>query len=248
MSKSCSKTPLHWAAPSWVIPGTAAANALFLADKAPAICLCLFESAPCLAYGPDDLPQDAGGIRWHLHLPVDLPWQAGPEAAADVCRQLAAKMSYLHPELAVLHAPEGGSLQERSKTLARFAQIWDSAIPIALENTSHCDILELGRTFLADNNFLFCLDAAHVFNYGQLGLLASSLPEQADLWHWSAPGDGDRHWPLTRLAEQEQHKARELLARAKPDALHLLEVFSWDGVLASLAVLSQWQEEAAEGK
>lgn len=251
MSRICSSLlqDLHWAVPSCVIPGTAAANAAFLAGKVSGIGLCLFETDACLAYGPEDLPPvSAGQVNWHLHLPLDLPWERGPETVAAICGRLCAMTSHLRPMAAVLHVPEGQDNAHRRKTLARFAQMWDSGPPIALENTSSCDVLELGRDFLKDNGFNFCLDMAHAVSYGQSALLDSNLVECALVWHWSAPGDGDRHWPLTLLRREEKRLAWQLWGRARADAIHLLEVFSWDGICASLPVLEQLMAQTAEGE
>ena len=81
------------AAPSFVLPGTVAANARFLAHKVDEVALCFFEARACLAYGPEDLPPDLADLplRWHVHLPVDQPWPARAAGAhpAAACVALA---------------------------------------------------------------------------------------------------------------------------------------------------------------
>ncbi|MDO5484253.1 MAG: hypothetical protein Q4F27_05035, partial [Desulfovibrionaceae bacterium] len=64
------------AAPSFVLPGTVAENAAFLAGKVDEVALCLFEAQACLAYTAADMPAALADLplRWHVHLPVDLPW------------------------------------------------------------------------------------------------------------------------------------------------------------------------------
>ena len=242
MSRSSSDCACpRWAAPSWVIPGSVAANAEFLAGRVPAVGLCFYESAACLRYGAGDLP-DAGYARhlsWHIHLPVDLPWQAGAEQVADIAAILCAKAAFLHPQAAVLHPPGG---RRARKLLARFMHLWDSSVPVALENVACSDVVSLGLGFLAANDFKFCLDVAHAFTYGQWQLLQSPLVAEAILWHWSAPGDGDRHRPLAGLSPEERKKAKELMGKARKDAVHLLEIFDWQGVENSLPILADLAE------
>lgn len=231
----------RWAAPSWVVPGGIRENAEFLAGKAPAIALCLFETRPCLAYSQDDLPASKSGIDWHIHLPLDLPWDQGAGAVAEICATLCAKADQLEPSLAVLHPPAGPDKQE---LLREFAVAWRGDPGIALENTAFCDIAELGKDFLLKNNFAFCMDVAHALCYGQIALLASDLPKMASIFHWSAPGANDRHLPLSQLTGPELEVAARIMAKSDPAAIHLLEVFDWAGVKASLGALKNlggWQ-------
>jgi hypothetical protein len=108
-----------------------------------------------------------------------------------------------------------------------------------LENLSCCDIVELGDGFLRDHGFGLCLDVGHLLGYGQKRLLSSALPETAELVHWSAPGTGDEHLPLTALTPGQLDTAAELAARFAGNPVHLAEVFHWPGVEASLPVLEQ---------
>ena len=96
------------AAPSFVIPAGVAENARFLAGKVDEVGLCLFETSACLNYGPQDLPPDLAALplRWHAHLPVDLPWPQKSTAAqsaypartaATLARQVLKKAAFLEP-------------------------------------------------------------------------------------------------------------------------------------------------------
>lgn len=237
------------AAPSFVIPAGVAENAHFLAGKTDEAGLCLFETQACLAYGPDDLPPDLAALplRWHAHLPVDLPWPDSPGSAARPARAAARaalgvlhRVAFLRPRCAVLHPPAGAIAAQR-RLLADFAAFWHTAVrtPLLLENVEHCDVISLGDGFLQDIGAGLCLDVGHLLGYGQGRLLASELPERAALLHWSAPGERDRHLPLTALTPPQRRTAAALAARLPRAVTHLIEVFSWSGYTASLPVLAQ---------
>lgn len=235
---------VNWAAPSWVIPGSVVKNAMFLTGKTPGIALCLFETAASLAYSPQELPPGLGKLpfNWHIHLPLDLPWQNGPRAVADICSSLCSKTAFLAPELAVLHPPE----RNCRKMLSEFASFWGGSPKIVIENTVRCDILQaLGASFLAQHGFGFCMDVGHALGYSQLSLLQSDLPASALVWHWSAPGRGDKHLPLTRLTPGQKRFCASLIAAARPDAIHVLEIFNWPGILESLPIIAALFQEKA---
>ncbi|MDR0239568.1 MAG: hypothetical protein LBI88_04980, partial [Deltaproteobacteria bacterium] len=167
------------AAPSCVIPGTVAQNARFLAERADGkiqeIALCFFETAACLAYTEHDLPDALAEFpfSWHVHLPVDLPWQAGPEASADCALRLMRKVEALQPRMAVLHAPD---LPARKGLLAAFAELWHARCdqPLLLENTDNCGLVDL-TPLIVDAGFGVCLDLAHMLAYGQQDIV--NIPE-----------------------------------------------------------------------
>lgn len=209
---------------------------MFLRARTRGIGLCLFETEACLNYGPKDLPEEAGRFQWHVHLPLDLPWDAGGAAVAAICARLREKVDYLRPVLAVLHPPQKG---DKRALLAEFAAAWDFALPVALENVAWCDVIGLGEAFLERHNFGFCLDVAHALCYGQERTLASELPERAAILHWSAPAGADRHLPLTELTAKEMEIAGRVMTKSRPDAIHLLEIFDWPNVEKSLPVLDK---------
>ena len=249
------------AAPSFVIAANVADNASFLAHKVDEVGLCLFETRGCLDYGPADLPADLARLplRWHAHLPVDLPWPASaPAGAARPAREAArltlAVLDRVHalvPQMtlqaAVLHPPEGSPALQR-RLLADFARFWQTqeqaAPPLLLENVAHSDVFCLGGSFLADHGLGLCLDVGHLLGYVQKGLLHSALPHQAAMLHWSAPGNGDQHLPLTALTPEQRRIAQGLMAVAPSTATHMVEVFNWDGLSASLPVLAAFADES----
>lgn len=240
------------AAPSFVFPGTVAENARFLAGKVAEVGLCCFETAASLAYTDVDLPPDLAHLplRWHLHLPVDLPWAEGGEAAAEAALAVLGKVRYLEPHLAVLHPPgELLAKETMEQALAVFAQRWnESRGPgLLLENICGFQLAELGADFLDRHSLGVCLDVGHLLGYAQAELLASDLPERARLLHWSAPGPNqgqDRHLPLDALTREQQEVVKALWPRISPKAVHLLEVFHWEGVTAS----RRWLENLASGE
>ena len=243
------------AAPSFVLPAGVAENVRFLAGKVDEVGLCFFETQACLNYGPHDLPPDLATLplRWHVHLPVDLPWPAARSSAAHPAREAAQlalavldKALFLQPRCAVLHPPQGLP-QEQCRLLAGFAHHWKNGcdVPLLLENVAHSDIAALGREFLLNHELGLCLDVGHLLGYAQENLLLSSLPEQAGMVHWSAPGDGDRHLPLTAFTPPQAQTAAALMARFSATAIHMVEIFNWDRFVPSLPVLEALAQEHA---
>jgi hypothetical protein len=232
------------AAPSRVIPGTPADNFRFLAGAARGkireIGLCLFETEACLAYTEEELPSDPACLPFslHAHLPVDLPWHGGAEAAAARALRLMDKIEPLAPRAAVLHMP---ALPDAAGLLRAFSSLWRSrrATPLLLENTDTSPPALLAD-LVANAGFGLCLDMAHMAAYRQEALMESrALVSRAALVHWSAPGGADRHLPLTRLTTKERALFRSAAKRLPPDPVHLIEVFDWKGVEESLTVLSE---------
>ena len=245
------------AVPSFVVPGTVAANVRFLRGKVGEVGLCFFETQACLAYTETDLlPTDGvAGLRFHVHLPLDLPWPRERVGSLEDATQTAnlavsvlGKASMLGPRCAVLHAPVG-SVQWQRSCLSLFARKWYDLVPVPLllENTPDCAVAQLGDNFLENTGMGFCLDTGHLLGYEQNVILDSLLPEKAALVHWSAPGATRplRHLPLTDLDEGQMDCLATLAKRLPDSCPHMLEIFSWDGILASLPVLRQFLDEHA---
>lgn len=227
-----------YAAPSCVIPGTVAENARFLAGRVAEVGLCLFETEACLNYGVEDLPASLKDLPliWHVHLPVDLPWEAGGRAAAAVALALMGKVEYLPLRAAVLHPPDSVHSEQ---LLRDFAALWREhcQVPLLLENIDISSLVEL-EALLGESPWGICLDVAHALGYGQEALLHNvSLLQKVALVHWSAPGQRDQHLPLTALTPQELEIARKVARVLPAKAHHLLEIFHWSGVEASVPVL-----------
>ncbi|MBQ3058690.1 MAG: hypothetical protein IJD16_00015 [Desulfovibrio sp.] len=234
------------AAPSFTLPGTVAENATFLSGKVDEVGLCFFESDACMTYTQDDLPSSLADLplQWHVHLPVDLPWPAtghDTRQAAITAFTILQKATFLHPHLAVLHPPEADISRQRS-LLSSFTFYWQSLTQnkgpqLALENVGYADVISLGSSFLQEHGMAFCLDVGHLLGYAQNTLLQSELPEQAALVHWSAPGRQDEHLPLDSLTLPQRCTAQNLMARLPCTAIHLVEIFYWQGIPPSLTLL-----------
>lgn len=241
------------AAPSWVTPGTVRDNALFLAGKVHEVGLCFFETHSCLAYGADDLPPAcpealAGlSLRWHVHLPSDLPWNMSGAEAARYALELMDKVNYLGATRAVVHPPVG--VPDAPARLEAFVAAWRHAgrdpADLLFENIHGEDLVALAPVLVALGCNV-CLDLGHLLAYGQHGMFCvPSLMERVAMLHANAPGPGGRHLPLTALDAEGRQVARAVCARLSPAATIMVEVFQWQGVLDSLPLLDRWLGEAS---
>lgn len=248
------------AAPSCVLPGTVLENCRFLAGRVDSVGLCLFESAACLAYTDVELPLELtalagrGGerMRYHAHLPLDLPWHQGPEAAAQVCIALARGLTHLRPEAFVLHPPADVD------ALERFFALWQAAGQdpslLCLENIADNDLAQtLPLTYAY--NCGFCIDFGHALAYGQQWLLENGdFLERTRMLHVYAPGErgavpGHRHLPLSRLGRADRPILERFLdavsqVRGTEAGLLVLELFSWPGIEESLDIVAPWLQHA----
>jgi hypothetical protein len=244
------------AAPSCVLPGTVLENCRFLAGRVDSVGLCLFESAPCLAYTDADLPlelaslpgRDGQPMRYHAHLPLDLPWHQGPEAVARVCIALATGLAHLRPEAFVLHPPADVD------ALERFLAIWQAGGQdpslLCLENIADNDLAQtLPLTYAY--NCGFCMDFGHALAYGQQWLLEhGDFLARTRMLHVYAPGargavPGHRHLPLPCLEPLDLVILERFLdavsqARGTEAGLLVLELFSWSGIEESLDLVAPW--------
>lgn len=232
-----------WAVPSWVKPGTVAENARFLAGRVSEIGLCLFEAERSAHMPEIELPRRLTGLplRWHAHLPSDLPGQrdlapepgearAQGERAAELALAVWRRAAFLQPRFGVLHLP---TLLERNQTggtgcaaawLEAFFRVWREAgeqpRDIALENVRGAPFRLFDAPWGADDASL-CLDMAHTLAYGQEGdSVRPDILKRVRLVHWSAPGpagpDGvsrDRHLPLTGLTPVQKDWLLRVWAR-----------------------------------
>ncbi len=254
--------PLAIAAPSCVIPAHVAENAAFLAHKVQEVGLCFFEARSCLAYTQEDLPLSlrALPLRWHMHLPVDLPWgqgRKGGEKAARLALAVAAKAAYLRPRFGVLHPPTGLKDVERVHEVLRdFLRIWqgESSLPVLLENIEGADMQDFSPDLFespGDNGkgdkhkgakhkggYGICLDVGHMLAFGQQGILQRpDLLRRVQLLHWSAPGKRDDHLPLTQFSPEQKKLVQELVPLLPQGCTHMIEVFHWQGIAESTPVL-----------
>ena len=230
--------PFTVAAPSFVIPAGAADNARFLAGLVPEIGLLLFESEACLAYSERDLPPDLADlpVSWHAHLPLDLPWERGLDAAWDVIARLLDKTAYLGPRAYVLHPPARGGL------LAPLAhKLRDRGVDpadVLLENVEEADLCAVWDE-ARESGYSTCLDLGHILAYGQHAVLGlPGLAPTVRMAHVYAP-DGARHTGLHRLDQEGRDLLRYILATFSPRTV-MVEVFEEQQFFQSIELLAQW--------
>ncbi|RXF77047.1 sugar phosphate isomerase/epimerase, partial [Desulfovibrio sp. DS-1] len=170
---------------------------------------------------------------------------------ARVCGLLLDRVAFLGAHRAVLHPPTPQQAEAAgfsgadgpARLLAAFLREWtrhgrDPAC-LLLENIAGQDLTDL-LPVIGDGNCKVCLDMGHVLTYGQHRLPASAaLLERVGMVHVHAPGGMDRHRALTELTAEEAAWAARVLPALPPDAVLMVEVFAWDGVLASLPVLER---------
>ena len=247
---------IRLAAPSWVLPGTIADNCLFLAGRVDEAALLFFETAASLAYTRHDLPLEMAdyGLRYHVHLPLDLPWEKGGESVAARCLALMEKVVFLDAMRAVLHPPPEGGGAERA--LEDFAAAWAGAgrsvSDVLLENTRDNDLCGLWPC-IAGAGFGLCLDLGHILAYGQARLrreiMSGMLPHavRPGMVHCNAPGSGleggaprGAHLPLDSLDADGIALGKALCALLAANGVAVAEFFDWEHVMRSLPVMDRW--------
>lgn len=256
-SAACGKS-FRIAAPSWVIPGTVQDNCRFLRGKVAEVGLLFMEADASLAYGRQELPPElaALGLSFHVHLPVDLPWNDGGGAVAAVCLALMEKVRFLGAERAVLHPPPAGpgTSPVCREALAAFAEAWQHAgrrvNDVLLENTRENSLLSLGDLFHG-NRFGICPDLGHILAYGQFEIvdMLAGLPERGRprMLHCNAPGPGlpgkapkSAHCPLDTLDASGRAVGEALCRSLAANGVIMVELFDWDHIVRSLPVVAGW--------
>lgn len=228
------------AAPSFCLPDTAAANCRYLADAFAEVALLFFETKGCLAYTGEDLPKELAELplSYHVHLPLDLPWDDGVPVVWDVTHRLMEKVEFLNPRAWVLHPPQTGA------ELASFMRFWKSAgldpADVLLENIEDNDLTSVLDVAMAEGCSL-CLDLGHVLAYNQRLPMTDALWERVRMLHVYAP-EGSRHKSLSLLDDEGRELLREFLTKA-PQASVTLEVFEEQGLFESALLLAEWMRE-----
>lgn len=253
------------AAPSWVKPGSLRENCAWLAGKVHEVGLLFLESRASLDYGKDDLPPWLASLplRWHVHLPVDLPWAEGPGGpgrAAEICLALMDKLDFLGLRRAVLHPPP------RARDLGVFVEAWRKAgresRDLLLENLPETATASDWRQLqAAARQFFcsFCFDFGHFLLHtgnadsrpgqktvrGIMDLLPDIL-QNTRLFHCCTAA----HRSLTQLSATEREVCAEICRQAlacSPEAVFMLELFRWEDIETSLPLLRDWLEPCEEG-
>lgn len=252
------------AAPSWVTAGTIADNATFILAHNTAdtenhltvteIGLCFFETASCLAYSDDDLPQNLASLpfTWHVHLPSDLPWYQGGAFVARIALKLMDKVAFLGAKKAVLHPPIG---YNNTTLLRDFMTIWQAAgrapHDIHIENIHGHDLVDLWDV-IVELGCKICLDTGHLISYrqdvlrdllfGRVGRLQQCLNpwQHIGMLHLCATTPSGRHAPLTAFSQEEQDLVAAICRAVPHDCTFMLELFKWEHIVASRPLLSDW--------
>jgi len=244
--------PWSLAAPSCVLPADVGTNCAALASHFPELGLCFFETAACLAYTEADLPQalSALPVRWHLHLPLDLPWDLpgdqGPPAVAQTILALAEKVAGLAPWAYVLHPPKDAEhlrrdAPEQLRCLA--LALKDRGIrpeTLLVENIQGRD-LEILWPVVRELGLGVCLDLGHMLEHGQEDFL--DLPElwaHARMLHLNAPDQArpGRHASLGSLDAAGRAILGRMLTAFAPGGTVVLELFSPRELFDSLRFVS----------
>jgi len=232
---------LPWtiAATSFLWPARVGENCVRIAGQVDEVSLIFFETASSLSYTEEDLPASLGelGLTYHLHLPLDLDWQAGPEAVFETVRQLGSKVAFLRPRCFVLHPPRD------PEVLAAFLRVWRAAgwreDFLCLENIEGNDLAGLWP-LIRTTRCRVCIDLGHILEYGQQRLLSlPGIEERMSMLHLYAPAQG-RHASLASLSLPGRELLRHLLHRTTRDTVIVLEVFSWPELQDSLDIFTTW--------
>ena len=247
--------PLSVAVTSWLVPGAASYNAAFLAAR-PSLeeggCriiemgICCFCMADSLSYAPEDWPAASSPFMFHVHLPLDLPWDDASLPPGVLAGRKSVDLMRLLEGLgvrrAVLHPPAGAGTAMALRRLEGFFDVWTKAglktENLLLENARDLE-WPVWDALLRWNVTSVCLDVAHLISYEHHRLLDMVPPSLVRLTPWSAPGPvpgRDAHQALTQLSTAQLATARRV-TQTFPDALPLLEVFSWEDAIVSMPVL-----------
>ena len=199
-------------------------------------------------------------LRYHVHLPNDLPMDE-PARAAAICHALLEKVAYLsggmengsvkRPDtiMGVLHPPchdpaeSARAARLLENFLHHFARLGGRPESLLLENIAGNDLLGL-RALIRESGLGVCLDLGHALAYEQKKLLQSPFfLEAAGMLHLNAPGRGKAHGahlPLAALDRQVHAVAARLLNEVSPRAVIMLELFNWEHIKDSLPFLHSW--------
>lgn len=231
--------PFHLAAPSAVLPAGLAENSKFLADYFPEIAVLFFETEACLAYTDEDLPAHLADLpcSWHVHMPLDLPWQAGFEAAWQKIDGLLDKIALVSPKAYVLHPPDAPDM-----LLPLAAKLRDKGVDPArflIENVGQCSLTPVWDE-VVEGGYSACLDIGHIQAYDQRDVLKlHGLWERVRMLHVYGAERNMRHHPLRDLDPVGQVLLKSMLERAF-DFTVTLEVFRQEELFDSLDLLGEW--------
>ncbi len=225
---------------SFIWPKNIWENCKKLQNIVDEVAILFFETDSSLKYTQKDLPLELKNLElsYHVHLPLDLPWEEGYKTVFDLICKLIEKVSFLDPKGFVFHPPSS------REDLIRFLDLWEKNIsyPIFLENTKECDLISVWD--IIENSFAkVCVDVGHIIEFKQYELLKSpNLWEKTKMLHIYAP-TSNGHGSLKLLKKEEEKLVREILYKAldsDPSITVVLEVFSFSDLKESLDIFHRW--------
>jgi len=241
-SSSCCDSPFPWtlAAPSFVWPARVGENCRRLEPLVDEVAVTLFEIQSCLAYTEEDLPRGMASLdlSYHLHLPLDLPWD-DPARAAALAARLVEMTAFVHPRAFVLHPPTS------PHALDRFFQAWEQlgfkVSTLLLENIQGNDLQAIWPV-IQESDCGLCLDLGHLLLYDQETILnQEAWLERLKMLHvYGVYQKSSRHGPLSELSSNGQGMLRELLRALPANGVVVLEVFSAGDLFTSLDIFKTW--------
>jgi len=221
------------------MPGSVAEVCLQLPGYVEEVALMLLETQSCCAYTSTDLPQTLAELpfHYHVHLPLDLPWDGGVACVLKVLETLHAKVAFLDPKIFVLHPPSAQLLRE----LLTRGPVWQKRL--ALENIQGNALDEVWPV-VEEYDVGICLDLGHMVSYGQENLLKRPgvFSRIRALHIYGREQGGGKHCPLGDLPDPEilRHLLDGVRSACTQPVPVVLEVFSWEHFLASRETLRQW--------
>ncbi|MFP4083276.1 MAG: cobamide remodeling phosphodiesterase CbiR [Desulfonatronovibrio sp.] len=232
-----SKKQFILAGPSCVIPGRIPENVSFLKDLVSEIGLTFFDSRGSLEYTRADLPKNLAvqGLKYHVHLPLDLDWTKGADHVFQVARALAQKVWFLGPDKFVLHPPDS------SRDLEELALLWIKngfkARQLLVENIKGNDLSGLWPVIEA-TGLGVCLDIGHLMAYHQVDILKKDIIlDRTSLVHVYGKEDHTGHKGLSVISREGETLLRQILSGIKEGSSVLVEVFEQEDFLDSRDIL-----------
>jgi len=240
MRRTDCQAPWAIAAPSFVWPDRVGQNCRSLEHLVDEVAVTLFQSQACLAYSQDDLPLEMADLdlTYHLHLPLDLPWE-DPTRAASIASGLADMTAFCQPGAYVLHPPVA------PQALETFFQAWERhglrVSDLLLENIQGNDLRTIWPV-IRQSQCGLCLDLGHLLLYSQQEILNQpGFLDQLRMLHiYGTDGTDSRHGPLSRLSFKDTGMLRDLLQALPLQGVVVIEVFSAQDLFASLDIFNTW--------
>lgn len=234
-----SKKKFILAGPSCVIPGRIPENVSFLKDLVSEIGLTFFDTRGSMEYTREDLPESpaGSGLKYHVHLPLDLEWDRGADHVFQVVSALIQKVWFLSPDKFVLHPPAGAG------DLGDFASLWVKngfrSRQLLVENIKGNDLASLWPV-IDETGLGICLDIGHLMAYHQLDILdKENILDRASLVHVYGKEDHTGHKGLSVISRDGEMLLRQIFSGVKDKTSVLVEVFDQEDFLDSRDILIQ---------